>query len=219
MGLLQLRCSGALRPNKHGHARPRSGRKEEMALALIAGQLSQSRAARVSGSAPGSFCAGSGWPRFWSIRRTCFYRDCPKCSRGTGKTPRLRLKAACRRPLLQVYAGGGDPPAAELREIQDTTGLATIIETGDQDAVVDLADLVVVRSMDWIERIGRPYGIGARSAAMVVSKFTIGRDGSSCPAKGWADCPPKGSADCPPKGWADCPSYARSAGNRASGKF
>ena len=58
-----------------------------------------------------------------------------------------------------------------LREIHDTTGLTTVFVTHDQDAAMDLADLVVVMSLGRIEQIGRPQDIRGRPATRFVREF------------------------------------------------
>lgn len=49
-----------------------------------------------------------------------------------------------------------------LRDILDETGLTTVFVPHDQEAATDLADLVVVMSVGWIQQIGKPQDIRAR---------------------------------------------------------
>lgn len=58
-----------------------------------------------------------------------------------------------------------------LRDIHDTTGLTTVFVTHDQEEAMELADLVVVMSMERIEQIGKPQDIRARPATAFVRDF------------------------------------------------
>ncbi len=71
------------------------------------------------------------------------------------------------------------------RYIHDTTGLTTVFVTHDQEEAMELADLVVVMSMDRVEQIGKPQDIRAKPATPFVKEFICARetraDGRSTP--------------------------------------
>ncbi|MQA79150.1 MAG: ATP-binding cassette domain-containing protein [Streptosporangiales bacterium] len=77
-------------------------------------------------------------------------------------------------PLSNLDAKLREQMRAEIREIQQRTGITTVFVTHDQDEALSIADVVAVVSDGRVEQVGTPEEIYERPATRFVADF-IGR--------------------------------------------
>ncbi|MQA06075.1 MAG: ATP-binding cassette domain-containing protein [Streptosporangiales bacterium] len=77
-------------------------------------------------------------------------------------------------PLSNLDAKLREQMRAEIRDIQQRTGITTVFVTHDQDEALSIADVVAVISQGRVEQVGTPEEIYERPASKFVADF-IGR--------------------------------------------